>query len=67
MFRVVNTTARYSMGDGTMIVSDVNQNNEISHGILGIHLTMFRQALSKLYPKVMLQYKAIFIILLLNM
>ena len=53
-FRVVNTTARYNMGDDTMIVSAMTQNNEITHGMLELNLATFRQVLSKLYHKVIL-------------
>ena len=40
------------MKDDTMVVSDMLHHNEIIHGMLVLSLAMFRQALSKVYHKV---------------
>ena len=53
VFRLVNIKERYDMKDDTMVVSDMPHHNEIIHGVMGLNLAMFRQALSKVYHKVM--------------
>ena len=52
VFRVVSTTARYHISGDTISVTNVTQNNQIVHGMLGLDLAKFRETLSKLYHKV---------------
>ena len=56
VFRVVNTKERYNMKDHTIVVLYMPHHNEIIHDVLGLNLAMFRQALSKVYHKLMFEY-----------
>ena len=52
-FRVLNIKERYNIKYDIMVVSDMPHHNEIIHGMLRLNLAMFRQALVKVYHKMM--------------